>query len=757
MVTARVLFLLAALAGTVFSNDLLSGYRIEGLHYAGPGEWRHTADPIWVFEYHTLRLSYRASGVAKTDRPVLTLRPGAVGPVTPGADNPENPFAAGLPLVVITARDLVSDGALHTLEVELRGRTRTAQIDQLLFQLPAGAQLDVEALDFRAAPEVFPCAAGGPPLPADTRKLVASGESTCAAVPATSLRGRESIRIAGAGQKGGALYLSLLTNLAGVSSFAAGPPFDRWRWKQSSDTGNLLAHLRYADGFEEDQFPLQVDGRRHLLLNRQAALYALALDPARVLVSVELRDRSPHFQLAVFGAGISPAEAPRAADDVTGPPPPSSAKPAGKPGLRGSQWYQLVASDGKPLSGKSVRPDFHLKSEPAGRVATLSLTNVSRQRQKFTLVYPSLDIRPSPDAADVYYVFPQQGAVIGRQEQSFEADYSGVFPLQFVDVFAPSANCGAGVVVRDTAARGKHFRLHKTGATVRVEVLYTVTLEPGETQRYPDVEVSFHGGDWHQGFAAYRRWVASWYKPRGPRPAWLRAAFWARRDYPVGGTGHLFDERANHYRFCNLIRNSQALGGADFIDLSGWALSKSSGRVGDYPIELGGPEDLARNVASARSKGVYTGLYFEGYLMDKGSRIGRHSGAEWQIIDATGRPKWWKGEAELFVCPYVQAWQQYLSGRVSEVARQVGAGAVYLDEYGFGHQRCYSTTHGHPPGVGTMQGELAMVHAVRRALDAAGRSETMLYIEETPPMPPPPTTTRPSATPSPWPACHTRA
>ena len=50
MVTARVLFLLAALAGTVFSNDLLSGYRIEGLHYAGPGEWRHTADPIWVFD-----------------------------------------------------------------------------------------------------------------------------------------------------------------------------------------------------------------------------------------------------------------------------------------------------------------------------------------------------------------------------------------------------------------------------------------------------------------------------------------------------------------------------------------------------------------------------------------------------------------------------------------------------------------------------------------------------------------------------------
>ena len=131
MVVARTLLSLVALAGIASANDLLTGYSLQGLRYQGPGEWRQSADPIWVWEYHSLCLRYRATGIAATNDPVLTLRPGAVGPVTPGADNPENPFAAGLPLVVVTARDLVNDGAVHTLAVELRGRTRTAQIDQL--------------------------------------------------------------------------------------------------------------------------------------------------------------------------------------------------------------------------------------------------------------------------------------------------------------------------------------------------------------------------------------------------------------------------------------------------------------------------------------------------------------------------------------------------------------------------------------------------------------------------------------------------
>jgi hypothetical protein len=275
------------------------------------------------------------------------------------------------------------------------------------------------------------------------------------------------------------------------------------------------------------------------------------------------------------------------------------------------------------------------------------------------------------------------------------------------------------VIVRDTAARGKHFRLTRAGGAVRVEVEYRIRLAPGETMRFPEVEVVFHGGGWREGFNAYRAWVKSWYQPRGPRPEWAKRAFWARRDYPLGGSGHLFHVRENRYAFDDLLADAQSLGGADFIDISGWALSNSVGRVGDYPIELGGAADLAKNIGAA---GVPTGLYFEGYLADKASKTGRRAAPAWQIIDENGSPRWWTGGAELFVCPYV-----------AEVAQETGAAAVYLDEFGFGNKRCYATTHGHAPGVGTMEGELEMVRAVRRELAAAGRASTMLYIEETPP------------------------
>ncbi len=70
---------------------------------------------------------------------------------------------------------------------------------------------------------------------------------------------------------------------------------------------------------------------------------------------------------------------------------------------------------------------------------------------------------------------------------------------------------------------------------------------------------------------------------------------------------------------------------------------------------------------------------------------------------------------------------------MAAVAREVEAAAVYLDEFGFGRKRCYSTKHGHSPGEETLRGELVMTSRVRRALDAAGMRDTIIYIEETPP------------------------
>ncbi len=721
-------------ASVAFAEDPAVGYQQGGLNYSGPGEWQISAEPIWVYEYHTLRISYRASGLATSDAPIITLRPGSVGPVTPSASNPENPFAAGLPVPVVRAQDLVPDDALHTLEIELNGKVRTAEIDQLQFSLPARARLAIEDLQFLGGSDSFPCAAGGPPLPEGADQLSAKGPSQCGAWPATSLRGAESIHIDGGGRKGDTVYLSLMAHFSGARGARASGPPQRWEIRENSETSDVLAQIKYQDGSTEEEFPLLLAEHRHVLINRKAELYALEIDPQRPLASIELMDRSPHAQLALFAAGISAGSVIEPSKEEIVPVLSASSGPVRQPDFTGSKWYELAASPGKQAPGDAVRADLHDNQAREGRVLSLALTNVSGDVQEFTVNFPSLAISPAANANDVYYVFPRAGAVISRYEKPMEAVYSDRFPLQFVDVFAPGANSGACIIVRDSDGRSKKFRLNKSQAKVQIDVEYTVRLAPGETFRAPDAQITSHGGDWHQGFQAYRDWLGTWYKPMGPRPAWLRSAFWARRDYPVGGSDLMFDEKHNRYTLEQLVRDGQAFGGIDFIDISGWALSNTVGRVGDYPIELGGADDLRRNIAEAKTSNTFTGLYFEGYLIDKNSKIGHDFGEQWQLIGENGKGRWWPGGSpEMFVCPFIVQWQQYLSNRMAAVAKEVGAAGVYLDEYGSGIQRCYSTLHGHPQGAETLPGEIAMAKAVRHGLDAAGMPNTILYLEHEPP------------------------
>lgn len=700
----RTLLLALLIGGGLYPADFVVGYRMEQREIRG--RLAVSEEPVWVYEYHRLRLRYRAGGVGSGDGPVLTLRPGAVGPVTPGAMNPENPFAAGQPVVVVRERDLVGDGAVHALEVELRGRMRTAQVDQLVFTVPAGGWLAVEELEFVGDGWTVGAAPG---LPAGVRMVAVLGASK------TTVRGREAVRIEAGGVRGGALYWSMAAEIAGVAGLFPGEPFEKWRPAETREVSDVVVRLKYTDGTEEEQFPLLVEGRRHRVVNRRAAVYSVELDGRKGLESATVVDGSAHVGLAVFAAGVSKDAAPVGVD-ATLATPAAAKKGRGRVDFEGSKWFEVR---GAGATG-TVRRN--------GKTVSLTVVNGGREAGEFTVVFPSVTAR----VADPYFLFPAQRALIGRDEDLHEAEYSGKFPLQFVDVFSPGANAGAALIVNDTSGRGKSFRLKKTGEAVAVGVEYRVRLGPGETFRAPDVLVEEHGGDWREGFEAYRRWVAGWYRAR-VRPEWLKTAFWARRDYPIGGSGRLFDVKTGRYTFETLLENAAELGGADFIDISGWALSNETGRVGDYPIELGGAPDLRRNIEMAAGRGVRTGLYFEGYLIDRNSRVGKRSGAGWQIVTADGRPRWWQGGAELFACPYVPEWQAFLSGRVAAVARETGAAAVYLDEYGFGHQRCWSRAHGHEAGVGTMEGEFAMVAAVRRALAAAGRGDTAIYIEETPP------------------------
>jgi hypothetical protein len=716
---ALVLCLLAPLTAKA---QLLSGFDLQNKEYSGPTAQIIQTDPIWVADYHTLVLNYRAMGSIRADFTVVTLRPGSVGPITPGGNNPENPLASGEDVAGVRGSDLVTDGQPHTLQLELKGKMKTPQIDALEFALPSGAKLSVAELEFRGDEALLPCAEMKPAeIPAGSRTLSVGSGLKCGTGTATTLRGEQALTVAAKGAKGATLYLDLYAHLAGFKNFDASKP---QRPKETGDPRYVIANIRYADRPAEvvQEFPLLVAEHRHVIANRERGLYALELDRKRQLLSVEIKDRSPHLQLVLFGAATSDHEE-ASVDEPSVPNAETkmSATCTAENTLGRSEWFKV--------SDNAIKADLKKTATAKGLALGLTLTNSGDKDADVTVAFPSLEVHVAADAKDVEYLFPKMVADISSADGEMTAQYGPNFLLQYIDVFAEHAGCGAATIVEDTTGLSKKFALKKDAATVSEQTEYLVHIAAGQSYSLPPVSVVLHEGDWRPGFNAYRQWLASWYKAETPRPAWLDRSFYMRRDYPLGGSGELFDKAQNRYTYDKLIDESKPMGGADFIDISGWALSDKHGRVGDYPIELSTPADLKANIAKGWKEGVPTGLYFEGYLVDKNSDIGKAHGAEWQIIDKDGKGMWWPSNPEMFLCPRVGAWQDFISHRVASVAKEVGAQAVYLDEYGCSDRLCYATNHGHAVGANMIGGQIETAKKLRAALDAEGLKETIFYTE----------------------------
>ncbi|MGC9326165.1 MAG: DUF6259 domain-containing protein [Candidatus Hinthialibacter sp.] len=371
---------------------------------------------------------------------------------------------------------------------------------------------------------------------------------------------------------------------------------------------------------------------------------------------------------------------------------------------------------------------------------SLRLENTGAEKASIRLRFPCLtEIQISENIQDDFYFFPRNQAAWSNVPVKVSGVHSGVFPLQFADLYSETNACGLALHTRDLELIPKEFLLEKHSTESRLGIDYgfepPLDLPPKAVFETADAILQVHRGDWRVPFNAYKDWTQSWHAPNPQTRRVLRDVFICRRDYPIGGTGYLFDSVAGRYSLERLIDESlQDLGGIDMIDISGWAYSEKYGRVGEYQrYELGGLEDFHRSIAQSQSRGIPVGLYFEGYLIDPRSAIGQSHGKEWQIIQKDGRPKQWPGNEEIYVCPLQPGWQNFISQTLLNVASETGADAVYMDEYGFGgvDKICYADNHPHAPGVHTTIAERQMLQIVRSKLDQADRP-IALYIEQTP-------------------------
>ncbi len=403
---------------------------------------------------------------------------------------------------------------------------------------------------------------------------------------------------------------------------------------------------------------------------------------------------------------------------------------------QGYRWYRLRSVEG-------LRLGLGLHTENTNNFSVVArLENRGMVQHTISLVAPWIEgYRLADRPEDASYLVPRRGTVLNHGPCDYRERYCGMFPVQFLDTFSPAAGRGLTLRTTDKACVRKNYLLKKAEDRFSIGVEYPdIALQPGESFQAAPAIVTATGGDWHEGFEAYRHWLQSWHKPIVPRKGWFREVFNFRQRFlwmwdplynPSSGTLHL-DEAVAEAR--------REFGGIDYLHLFDWGscpgLGRIYGRTGDYsPFEhiAGGREALQKAIAAVQSQGVPVGIYIEGYLLQERGKLGSQFGPQWQLLGRDGRGLYWPESTEMFVCPGVEAWREVQASTYETKVSELGVDGMYIDQFGFAgsDKDCWSSDHGHARPSYTVVTERDCTERIRRRVEAA-RPNVAIYTEESP-------------------------
>jgi len=372
---------------------------------------------------------------------------------------------------------------------------------------------------------------------------------------------------------------------------------------------------------------------------------------------------------------------------------------------------------------------------------TIRVENLGDTPVKIQLTGPVDSGRLGQSIEDNYYLFPKSGAAFSNTPCSYRQRFCGIFGVQFMHVFNPRK--GAGVYLR-TEDRGgvlRYYVLKKTDKDVTMAVEYPeITLGPGETFKALDTYIGVTGGNWHDGFLAYRKWVQSWVPKVKPEKQWFREVFNFRQRF-LWGHDPMYDRKAEKFVLDKAVaKDVKEFGGIDYLHIFDWGnyfgVGRIYGRTGDYPpytMWKGGREAFAKAIKGVQDRGIPVGLYIEGYLLSQKGLLGQKYGPAWQLIGRNGEGRMWPKSTEQYACSFVPAWREVQASTYAARVGELNVNGMYLDQFGFGNapKDCWSKKHGHPVPGYCVVGERDCTRMVRERIDGVKKG-VALYTEETP-------------------------
>lgn len=333
---------------------------------------------------------------------------------------------------------------------------------------------------------------------------------------------------------------------------------------------------------------------------------------------------------------------------------------------------------------------------------------------------------------DTWLFFPQYRNVLTDQPGHWRVANDRSFPLQFMDVFNPQAGAGIGLLTHNRNDARLDYSIAKSEAGVTAYVAAVPEfhrLLPGKPVEFTESSLLFHAGDWHEAFAAYQDWLASWQAAAPvPQRDWFRRASFLKTYLTTNRTYTfafpLYDEARQTYRVDEFVAAEKHYMGLppDIAHLGGWCdfEQEYNGDFlgGDYAVEdyTGGADALREAVRRFQTEhGVAVSLYMIPDRCSKRSAVGRRMGEQMACRRADGTLS--EDERMWYICPAVKAWQDHYVEAVRRTQRETGARAIYVDVFGYyATHLCYATDHGHEVPANTNTATTELVRRLREVL-----------------------------------------
>ncbi len=165
-----------------------------------------------------------------------------------------------------------------------------------------------------------------------------------------------------------------------------------------------------------------------------------------------------------------------------------------------------------------------------GFTLSMSAKNTGNQELSCGILFPALNNVQFADEKDTWYFLPKYQNLESNETCFFYEESAPSYPLQFFDLFSQTQGGGIAVCTREREQTVRKYGFQKQKGFIQAFIEYPdiyMNIAPGETFYGSETVFYSHSGDWKAAFAEYKGWLDSWYVPyKCQHRDWYRQLFW---------------------------------------------------------------------------------------------------------------------------------------------------------------------------------------------------------------------------------------